>query len=138
MKLLLFIVAAPLCIPPPDIPFEGFLNISSPVYDVENVDTCQIDGEDLEIVCPSFLNVYIRSASYGRKAKVNTVCTGVKDPGPAADCLDTEVLKKARSECHGRYTCNISVTGSLADLSLNCNTNKKELNITHTCGNYDN
>ena len=134
---LTFIIAAPLCSPPPDVPFEGFLNISSPVHDVQNVDTCETDGEELEIVCPSFLNVYIRSATYGRKAHVNTVCTGEKDKGPAEDCLDTEVLKKAKSECHGKYTCTIGVSGSLADLSLTCNTNKKELNITHTCGKHN-
>ena len=105
--------------------------------DVENVDTCQIDGEDLEIVCPSFLNIYIRSATYGRKAMINTICNGEKDPGPAEDCLDTEVLNKARSECHGSFACKIGVTGSLADLSMNCNTNKKELKTTHTCGNHN-
>ena len=130
-------VKGPLCIPPPDAPFEGFINISSPVHDVEIIDACQVDGEDLEIVCPSFLNIHIRSATYGRKANTKTVCTGVKDRGPSEDCLDTEVLNTARSLCHGNYSCSIAVSGSLADLSLNCNTKKKELNITHTCGNND-
>ena len=108
--------------------------MSSPVHDVEHVDTCQVDGEDLEIVCPTFLSIHIRSATYGRKANTKTVCTGVKDAGPPVDCLDTTVLDQARSACHGNYSCSVGVAGSLADLSANCNTNKKELNITHTCG----
>ena len=133
-----FILLAPLCSSPPEVPVEGFLNISSPVHDVENVDTCQTDGEDLELVCPSFLNIYIRSATYGRKARVNTLCTGEKDPGPSKDCFDTEVLKKVRSECHGSFICKIGVTGSLADLSQTCSTNKKELSTSHTCGKHIN
>ena len=127
----------PLCVPTPEVPFDGFLNISSPVHDVEIVDTCQIDGENLYIVCPSFLNIFIRSATYGRKAKGKTVCTGAKDPGPAEDCLNTKVLSKARSLCHGNYSCSIEVSGSLADISQSCNTNAKELNTTHTCGKHD-
>ena len=125
--------------PPPEVPFEGFLNISSPVHEVDTVDTCQVDGEDLEIACPSFLNIFIQSATYGRVAGGKTVCTGEKDRGPSSDCLDTGVLDKVRGFCHGSYNCSIGVSHNIAvaDLSGTCNTNKKELNITHTCGKHN-
>ena len=44
------------------------------------------------------------------------------------------MIKMIRSKCHGRYSCVLSVSDGLADLSLDCSTNKKELSITHTCG----
>ena len=133
-----FLFPGPLCVPPPEVPYEGFLNISSPVHEVDTVDTCQVDGEDLEIACPSFLNIFVQSATYGRIAGGKTVCTGVKDRGPSSDCLDTGVLDKVRGFCHGSYNCSIGVSHNIAvaDLSGTCNTNKKELNITHTCGKH--
>ena len=69
-------------------------------------------------------------------SSLQTVCTGVKDRGPSEDCLDTGVLGKVRALCHGNYSFTVAVSGSIAvaDLSRTCNTNKKELNITHTCG----
>ena len=119
------VISAPICSPPPAIPTDGFLNISHPVHDVQNIHSCMTDGKNLSISCPSFLNIYIRSAIYVIKAKVL---------GPEEDCLDTDVIKMIRSKCHGRYSCVLSVSDGLADLSLDCSTNKKELSITHTCG----
>ena len=117
-------IAAPMCSPPPAIPIDGFLNISHPVHDVQNVHSGITDGKNLSISCPSFLDIYIRSASYGEKSNVAE---------PDQDCLDTDVIKMTRSKCHGSYRCGLSFSG-LADLSLDCNTKRKELNITHTCG----
>ena len=104
------------------------------MYEVHSIDACQIDGEVLDIVCPSFLRVYVRSATYGRKAKTTHVCTGLKDPGPSQDCLDSNVLNEIRTECHSLYSCSHTVAGNLADLSATCNTIRKELNVTYTCG----
>ena len=128
-------VSAPLCSPPPDVPLDGFLNISRPIHPVQNVDTCRTDAEDLVISCPSFLTIYIRAASYSRKAAVPTMCTGERDPGPAADCTDPDVVQKVRAECHGSHSCVLTVAGSLADLGQQCGPKKKELHTTHTCGN---
>ena len=127
---------APICVPPPEPPFEGYLNVSSPVHDVVNVETCRTDGEDLELICPSFLTVYIRSALYGRKAEGSILCNGEKNIGPSNDCIDTGVLMNVRAECQGNYRCKIGVTGILANLSQDCNTITKELNVTHTCGKH--
>ena len=119
------VISAPICSPPPAIPTDGFLHISSPLHDVQNIHSWMTDGKNLSISCPSFLNIYIRSASYGIKAKADTVFTSEKDPEPYEDCLDLDVIKKIRSKCHGSYHCVLSESGDLADLSHDCNSNKK-------------
>ena len=130
------LLKGPICFSPPDIPFEGSLNISSPIHGVEQSDTCQVDAGELSLMCPSFLNIYVRSATYGRKALEKIMCNGEKDPAPFKDCLDTNVLTKVREACHGKFRCNVSVTGNLADLSATCNSNKKELKTNHTCSKF--
>ena len=112
------------------------MNISSPIHEIEEIDTCDVDGGHSNLTCPSFLKIYIRHTIYGRKAQKSEICTGEKDPAPSEDCLDTDVLTKAQHLCHGKSRCSIGVSGSLADLSATCNSNRKELKINYTCGKY--
>lgn len=128
---------SPLCPEPPAVPFEGYLNISAPYLEAKVSETCQTDGSDLHLVCPSFLRLDIVHAVYGRLGgSTRRVCTGQKNTGPSSDCFveNGEILEQVRAECQGQMECSLPVGGYLTDLSSGCNTNMKELNVTYSCG----
>ena len=50
----------PVCPEPPLVPFEGSLNISRPNLPVHSSTKCQVDGNDLSLVCPSFLKIHVK------------------------------------------------------------------------------
>ena len=56
----------PTCVDPPETPFEGDVTITPKVMEVEIEEKCVVQGEDLKIKCPSFQQIYIVAASYGR------------------------------------------------------------------------
>ena len=55
------------CEQPPEAPFEGSIKITPKVMELEPKKLCAVDGASLEIKCPSFQQIFIFGASYGRE-----------------------------------------------------------------------
>ena len=131
---------APLCPKPPDIPFEGFRDFVPNVLGMESVKSCVLGGETVELMCHTFLTVYVETASFGREA-VNDreLCDGVKEKdrgSPGGDCLETvKTIDLARTLCHGKSSCSIPAEYGLANFT-GCMPNdlKRELRTSHICG----
>ena len=56
-----------ICEDPPIVPDEGTLTVTPKVMEVEIEEKCTVDGSVLDIKCPSFQQIYILGASYGRE-----------------------------------------------------------------------
>ena len=56
----------PTCVDPPNAPFEGTVTVIPKVMEVEIEEKCAVDGHQLEVKCPSFQQIYVVEASYGR------------------------------------------------------------------------
>ena len=55
------------CEQPPTTPYEGTMTITPKVMQLETEELCAVDGAVLEIKCPSFQQIYVLGASYGRE-----------------------------------------------------------------------
>ena len=58
----------PLCDLPPEIPQEGTRLIIPKVMELEIPNICGAEATNILIKCPSFQQIYIKEAQYGRKA----------------------------------------------------------------------
>jgi len=55
-------------------------------------ESCNVDGALVNIMCPSFLSVYITSGYYGRVHGTNQLCNGNIDSVIlGSDCLNLQV-----------------------------------------------
>lgn len=82
----------PLCNFPPNPPFEGTLENIPIIFPKEAEEACDIDGNRVDIKCPSFLNIYITSGYYGRLKGSTVLCNGNKDSvSITEDCLNLQV-----------------------------------------------
>jgi hypothetical protein len=72
-----FVIPAPLCPTPPLPPPDGFLINNPKVFGPEIGRVCGVNSQQTYIKCPSFLNIYIQSATIGRNPASGTVlCNG--------------------------------------------------------------
>lgn len=55
------------CEQPPEAPFEGRITVTPKIMQLEPEKLCGVDGANIEIKCPTFQQIYIISASYGRE-----------------------------------------------------------------------
>ena len=55
------------CEQPPEAPYEGSITITPKVMQLETEKQCAVDGAMLDIKCPSFQQIYILGATYGRE-----------------------------------------------------------------------
>ena len=55
------------CEPPPEAPFEGSIAVTPKVMELETEKLCAVDGTELSIKCPSFQQIFVFGASYGRE-----------------------------------------------------------------------
>ena len=138
-----FIFPAPLCPPPPDIPYEGVRDFVPNIFEVDTVKSCALVGEAVQLKCHTFLSVYIQTATFGREAaNKKMVCDGQKenDRGfPSTDCLETsETLELARHACHGKSDCSVRADYLMADFT-SCMPGSllRELRTNHICGKLD-
>ena len=137
-----FLLLAPLCPTPPDVPEEGVREFEPLVFDQEVESSCAIEGETLTLQCHSFLTVYVQKASYGRNADNGgrSLCNGTKGEDTEEvtadqDCLDEAgITAEVRTACLGRTSCSSSVTEELASLGATCDGLKRELRTSHICG----
>ena len=56
----IYLISAPLCPPPPEIPFEGKVTNDPIVFEMTDSNSCGVDGKDFSINCFSFMNIYAR------------------------------------------------------------------------------
>lgn len=140
--------SAPLCPKPPEIPVEGpsvgMIEFDPIVFDQPTEKTCAIQEENLELKCPSFLQIYIPHATFGRGYNESSsvgkmMCDGDKpddnQAAPSANCQETDsVLLEAQTLCHGKPSCSIPISTSMATLDVACKFLKKELRTEHICG----
>ena len=85
-------LSAPVCPEPPPPPFEGLVVNVPIVYPIIQHESCNVDGSLVNMICPSFLTIYIRSGYYGRVKGSSLLCTGQKDSVTLMDdCLTMEV-----------------------------------------------
>ena len=137
-------VQGPLCPQPPEVPEEGTLLSHPIVFQQPTVSTCAIDGKTVDLKCHSFLSVYIPSATFGRDFNETSkfgkvLCDGAEpadsEGAQGAECRESSVgLLAAQVACHGRPSCSVAVTPSLATLPATCSTLRKELRTEHICG----
>ena len=126
------------------MPEEGTVVFDPIVYEQKTVETCSIQGENVEIKCHTFLQVYIPSTTFGRRFNETSsvgkmLCDGAKPADNQApqssDCLEETVgLLEAQTLCHGHSTCSIPVAPDMATLGSTCSLLKKELRTRHICG----
>ena len=55
------------CEQPPDAPYEGSITVTPKIMQLEHQTLCAVDGTTVDIKCPTFQQIYIISASYGRE-----------------------------------------------------------------------
>ena len=55
------------CEDPPDTPYEGTVTVTPQITEVEREEKCAVDGSVMDIRCPSFQQIYILGATYGRE-----------------------------------------------------------------------
>ena len=114
---------------------DGIREIKPKIFDMPLLEVCAVDGSDLNIKCPSFLNIYVKSASYGREFAVKEICTGEKDGNPEVTCLDTEVVHQIGPPSRGLWNVTAPVSPLLANLDSKCNPPmKRELKVQYLCG----
>ena len=101
------------------------------IYNVSQLSTCGVDGDMLQLECPTFLNILVLGVTYGRKAKEVNLCNGKKEKAPAKDCLSTDFVNEIQERCRGNYSCELMVSPGLAVLE-NCDDRIKELKINYT------
>jgi hypothetical protein len=126
------------------VPEEGILEFDPIVYEQETVETCAITNDKLDLKCPSFLQVYIPSATFGRAYNESSsigkqLCDGKKPADSMApqgsDCIeDSASLLATQTLCHGRGSCSVPVEPDMAVLGASCALLKKELRTEHICG----
>ena len=131
---------APLCPKPPSIPLEGTREYLPKVFELEPSNICSIHGEVVDLKCHTFLSIYIKSATFGRKfSDQKELCGGDKEAdtkGPDADCVEHKtVTQKTRDACHGKSSCVVSVEPDMSQLGSACDGLKREFNLNFTCGN---
>ena len=129
---------APLCPTPPEKPVDGVREYRVRVRERPVSEGCGVDGEEINIVCHSFLNVYIRTAYFGRyRANVRNLCNGEKgqDSGtaPLTDCIEHGVNQTLRDNCHGQYNCTTVIPYDAFDLGQDCEGKRREVNYTYFC-----
>ena len=132
-------VSAPLCPKPPDVKDDGVREyVPIPIPPTPEI-TCALSSEDVELVCPSFLKMYITKLTYGRDASSEKVlCDGDKPNDlqkPHSDCFNetfnTELRDEIALECHGGYSCSVNIP--TVPLNPACDGMKRETRIEHIC-----
>jgi hypothetical protein len=67
--------SAPLCPVPPQPPTDGSIVNNPIVFETEREYACAVNYEALRMKCPSFLNIYIKTATIGRNPALGkTLC----------------------------------------------------------------
>ena len=58
---------------------RGFQEHKPAIFEIDTVESCDVDGVSILIECPTFLNVYVKSATFGRiAANLKKLCGGDK------------------------------------------------------------
>ena len=55
------------CEDPALVPYEGTITVTPKVMEVETEEACAVEGSVLDIRCPSFQQIYMLGATYGRE-----------------------------------------------------------------------
>ena len=113
---------------------DGIREITPKIFDMPLLEECAVDGTDLNIKCPSFLSIYVKSATYGREFAVKKICDGTKNGNPEVTCLDSGVVDKIGPKSRGLWNATAAVNPLLATLDPKCASLKKELKVQYLCG----
>lgn len=136
---MLKILSGPSCDLPPEAPTEGTKLYIPKIFSAEYEQRCAADGDTLEIICPSFMSVFIKNSSYGRsiESSKKEMCNGKKDSTLVVeDCqAENEVYSHLIGLCHGKSSCLIEISNNMTQFTAECLQNQtNELNILHSCG----
>ena len=133
---------APLCPTPPDVKVEGIKEYNPLPIPMTPEKICTIDSENVDLKCPSFLDIYITKIVYGRNQSTGKViCDGEKPNDfqqPNGDCFDETYNNQLRLEmaeaCHGIHNCNYTIP--TVPLTSVCDGLKREVKIEYICGRW--
>ena len=131
--------SGPICPKAPNIPYEGSIQYLPQIFDVENRETCSVDGTSVELSCPLFLSVYVRSTVYGRTMEgANTLCNAKRDVAKLiGDCQLNQGTSLIQKQCNGKISCLVNITSNMTNWKNTCVDNHiNEMNITYTCGKF--
>ena len=128
---------APTCPKPPDVPEEGvreYLPIPIPQVTEKQ---CVLDGDDLNLKCPFFLQIYVKNLTYGRdRLTEKNLCDGEQKDNFAPDnsCYDDNVHHSIttllRHNCNGQYECSQTIP---TEVLTGCDGMRRELKVEHIC-----
>ena len=129
----------PICPAAPEIPYEARAQYIPQIFEVENKQTCSVDRTVQELICPSFLSVYVRQTVYGRTLEgAKTLCNGNQDVAKLlGNCQLNKGTPSIQKHCNGRMSCTVNISHNITNWNDSCVENHvNEMNITYTCGKY--
>ena len=135
----------PACPKPPDAPNEGVRDYEPIRFPQKVEKSCNLQEETMRIKCHSFLSIYIKQTSYGRKfANEKKLCDGQKPDDVKGVIDETNFCERPMgedfvSQCQGGDYCVIPVTGDMDSnwpktFDLSCALLRKELRVEYICG----
>ena len=102
------------CPPPPPAPPGGDFSTLPPVPSVQTHTACNVQRGSIQMTCPSFLNIVIMKAVYGRLGGEEELCDGGRGRAPDQDCLTPLYLTPLQRLCQGQQECSWGVPLNLA------------------------
>ena len=118
------------CTDPPEPPLGGN-KVSFPAeFSIQKFSSCAVEMDSIHIKCPSFLSILILETEYGRHANDTYMCDGTRSKAPTANCLSSEFLEDAQTNCHGEYECSsqVPMMRSICGVAY-----KPQLSVNYTC-----
>ena len=131
---------APLCPKPPESPADGVKEYLPLAIGQEPETACALNSEDLQLKCFSFLDIFVRSITYGRNAtKGKELCDGDKPKDSKAAQLNCynetfhqELLYELELACHANFNCSLTIP--TVPLDPVCDGLKREARVEYICG----
>jgi hypothetical protein len=72
-------VIAPLCPTPPQPPQDGLVVNNPMIIETSSQEVCAVNSDPMSMKCPSFLSIYIKTASIGRDPALGKILCNRSD-----------------------------------------------------------
>ena len=134
------LLSAPLCPVPPSSPADGVKEYQPLAIRQDNKKSCALNSEDLQLKCHSFLDIFVRSFTYGRNAsKGKDLCDGEKPKDSKSaqlncynETFNSEILYELEVACHATFNCSYTIP--TVPLDPVCDGLKREARVEYICG----
>ena len=134
---------APLCNKPPDAPDDGVREHWPMAIPLAPTEICALDSEDVQLLCHSFLSIYVDGVTYGRDSITGKELCGGDKPNDfqslgSGTCYNETYNNQLKTElaleCHGAYNCSYHI--ETVPLTSDCNGLRREVKIQYMCGRF--